>query len=192
MGDTLGDILRDTVIQVRHDDRKLVSVRTECRALILSVVDLRLVAVQNFPKAAALALHVAQTVEHIGQHRVTPSGRHGQRVAVLDHRPVRHTARRVDLQTVIVDVNVDLAAVDEIIAVRQRVDKRLVVAALDVFGQFLPRVGCFAPHHAGVALDERLAILNQREHTAGILGIVQRVHCAAAFVQPIPACAEQP
>ena len=70
LGDTLGDILRDTVIQVRHDDRKLVSVRTECRALILSVVDLRLVAVQNFPKAAALALHVAKAVEDIGQHRL--------------------------------------------------------------------------------------------------------------------------
>ena len=125
--DTLRDILGDTVIQVRHNDRKLVAVRTERRALILGVVNLRFVAVQNFPKAAALALHIAQTVEHIGQHRVAPGGRHGKRIAVLDHRPIRHSARRVDLQTVIVDVNVDLAAVDEIIAVRQRVDKRLVV-----------------------------------------------------------------
>lgn len=120
----LRDILGDTIIQVRHNDRKLVAVRTECGTLILGVVDLCLVAVQNFPKAAALALHIAQTVEHIGQHRVAPDGRHGKRVAVLDHRPVRHTARRVDLQPVIVDVNVDLATVDEIIAVRQRVDKR--------------------------------------------------------------------
>lgn len=32
----------------------------------------------------------------------------------------------------------------------------------------------------------------QREHTAGIPGIIQCVHCAAAFVQPVPACAEQP
>jgi len=87
---------------------------------------------------------------------------------------------------------VDLAAVDEIIAVRQRVDKRLVVAALDVFGQFLPRVGRLAPHHAGVALDERLTVFNQGKHTAGIFGIVQRVHRAAAFVQSVPACAEQP
>ena len=148
LGDILPDTLRDTVIQVRHNDRKLVAVRSECRALILGVVDLRFVAVQNFTEAAALALHIAQTVEHIGQHRVAPGGRHGKRVAVLDHRPIRHTARRVDLQTVIVDVNVDLAAVDEIIAVRQRVDKRLMVVALDVFGQFLPRVRRFAPHHA--------------------------------------------
>ena len=65
-GDTLRDILRDTIIQVRHNDRKLVAVRTECGTLILGVVDLRFVAVQNFPKAAALALHVAKAVEHIG------------------------------------------------------------------------------------------------------------------------------
>ena len=31
--DILGDILRDTIIQVRHNDRKLVAVRTERRAL---------------------------------------------------------------------------------------------------------------------------------------------------------------
>ena len=55
------------------------------------------IAVQNFPKAAALALHVAKAVERIGQHRVAPSGRHGKRITVLDHRPVRHTARRVNL-----------------------------------------------------------------------------------------------
>ena len=97
LGDILTDTLRDTVIQVRHNDRKLVAVRTECGTLILGVVDLRFVAVQNFPKAAALALHVAKAVEDIGQYRVAPGGRHGKRITVLDHRPVRHTARRVNL-----------------------------------------------------------------------------------------------
>ena len=81
LSDILTDILRDTVIQVRHNDRKLVSVRSECRALILGVVDLCLVAVQNFPKAAALALHIAQTVEHIGQRSAR-------------HPPCRKSARR--------------------------------------------------------------------------------------------------
>ena len=75
LGDILTDTLRDTVIQVRHNDRKLVAVRTERRGFARHEVDLRLVAVQNFPKAAALALHIAQTVEHIGQHRVAPGGR---------------------------------------------------------------------------------------------------------------------
>ena len=42
------------------------------------------------------------------------------------------------------------------------VDLCLMAAALDVFGQFLPRVGRLAPHHAGIALDERLAILNPK------------------------------
>ena len=78
--DILGDILTDTL-----------------RDTILGVVDLRFVAVQNFPKAAALALHVAKAVEHIGQYRVAPGGRHGKRITVLDHRPVRHTAWRVNL-----------------------------------------------------------------------------------------------
>ena len=72
MGDTLRDILRDTIIQVRHNNSELVAVRTECGALILGIVDLRFVAVQNFTEAATLALHIAQTVEHIGQHRVAP------------------------------------------------------------------------------------------------------------------------
>ena len=89
MGDTLGDILtdtlRDTVIQVWHNDCELVSVGTEHGALILSVVDLYLVTVQNFSEAAALALHVTKAVEHIGQHRVAPGGWHGKRVAVLYH-----------------------------------------------------------------------------------------------------------
>ena len=87
LGDTLGDILRDTVIQIRHDDRKLVAVRTECGALGLGVVDLHLVAVWDFAEAAALALHVAQPIEYVGQHRVAPGGRHSKRVTVLDHRP---------------------------------------------------------------------------------------------------------
>ena len=95
--DMLGDILRDTIIQIRHNDRKLVAVRTERRALVLGAVDLYLVAVQNLAKAAALALHIAQPSEHIGQHRVAPGGRHGKRVAVLNDRAVRHPARRVNL-----------------------------------------------------------------------------------------------
>ena len=83
--DILGDMLGDTVIQVRHDNRKLIAVRTERGALVLGIIDLDLLAVQNLPKAAALALHVAKAVEHIGQYRVAPGGRHGKRVAVLDH-----------------------------------------------------------------------------------------------------------
>ena len=39
LGDTLRDILGDTVIQVRHNDRKLVAVRTECGTLILGAAD---------------------------------------------------------------------------------------------------------------------------------------------------------
>lgn len=81
LGDILTDTLRDTVIQVRHNDRKLVAVRTECRAFILGVVDLCLVAVQNFTEAAALALHVAKAVEHIGQRSAR-------------HPPCRKSARR--------------------------------------------------------------------------------------------------
>ena len=72
----LEDTLRDIIIQVRHDDRELIVVRAECGALALGIVGLHLVAVQDFAEAAALALHVAQPIEHVGQHWVASGGRH--------------------------------------------------------------------------------------------------------------------
>ena len=74
-------LMTDSAVEDLYNDRKLVAVRTECRAFILGVVDLCLVAVQNFTEAAALALHVAKAVEHIGQRSAR-------------HPPCRKSARR--------------------------------------------------------------------------------------------------
>lgn len=43
--DILDDTLSDTIIQICHNNRKLVSVGMECRALVFCVVDLCLVAI---------------------------------------------------------------------------------------------------------------------------------------------------
>ena len=70
------------------------------------------------------------------------------------------------------------------------VDERLMITALNVIRHFLPRVRGLAPHLPCVAEDERLAIFQQGNQAPGILGVIQSIDNAAAFVLSVPPGAE--
>ena len=74
----------------------------------------------------------------------------------------------------------------------QRIDQRFKNASLTVFRHFDPGIGGLPPHGFHVTLHKAHAFIEQDNQTAGVFRTVERIHHAAAFVQSVPAGAEQP
>ena len=77
----------------------------------------RMVGFCDFLKAAALPLHIAQSAENIRKDGIEACGGNAGQIPFLYPRAVGHTTGRINGKTVIVNINVYLAAQYQIIAV---------------------------------------------------------------------------
>ena len=92
-------------------------------------------------------------------------GNAGQ-VSFLYSRTVRHTAGRINGKAVIVNINVYLAAQYQIVAVDQRIDKRLKNASFAVIRHFYAGVSGFLPAGFHIPLDKADALIEQDNQAA--------------------------
>ena len=70
---------------------------------------------RNFLKAAALPFHIAQPSENICKDGVAARGGNAGQIPFLYPCAVYHTTGRIDGETVIVDINMNLAAQNQIV-----------------------------------------------------------------------------
>ena len=85
----------------------------------------------------------------------------------------------------------NLAAQNQIIAMNQRIDKRLENAPLAVIRHFNARIGSLHPAHFHIPSDKTDPLIEQNNQAAGVFRAVERIDRAAAFVETVPARAEQ-
>ena len=68
---TLGDTLRDIIIQIRHNSDKACSVRAEIWLFILCIIRLKLIRINNLPKSATFSFHISKPFEYVRKQRIS-------------------------------------------------------------------------------------------------------------------------
>ena len=112
-------------------------------------------------------------------------------IAAMQPCAVCHTAGRIYGKTVIVNIDVNLAAQNQIIPIDQRIDKRLKNASFAVVRHFNAGVSGFLPAGFHIPLDKADTLIEQNDQAAGEFRTVKCIYHAAAFIKAVPACAEQ-
>ena len=140
-------------------------------------------------QAAATTLHVSHALEEVGQDGISAPALDGVFCRVGGKGSVvEHGSRRGYDAAVIVDIDVNLAAQHQVVAVDERIDQSLGYRALGETRLVDAVVGGLFPRDAVVALDECLTLAQQEKEASGKLGIVLGI----ILVQARPSRTEQP
>jgi len=170
---------------------KRAGIRIEFRLQLVAVIVSGAVGFRDFLKAAALTLHIAQPSENICKNRIAARGGNAGQIPFLYPCAVCHTSGRINGKTVIVNVDVNLAAQNQIIPMDQRIDKRLKNAPLAVVGHLNTRIGGFLPACFHIPLNKTDTLIEQNDQAARVFRAVKCIYHTAAFIKAVPACAEQ-
>ena len=142
-------------------------------------------------KSAALTLHVAQSAENIGKDGIAAGGGNVGYIPFLYPCAVCHATGRSNGKAVIINVDMDFAAQNQIVTVDQSIDESFKNASLTIIGHFNTGVGSFLPTGFHIPLYEAYTLIEQNNQAAGILCAVKRIHHTAAFIKTVPASTEQ-
>lgn len=118
---TVGDQVE---VHIFQHDAKIGAGGMEFRAQLLGVAGELFRLADDFPQTAAAALHKFHSVEQISNDWITAHGADRVDVAILDRLALKHAARRLDLQPVVVHVDVDLAAAHNVVPMDRPITSR--------------------------------------------------------------------
>ena len=101
----------------------------------------------------------SNATEDICKDGIPAFGRHPHDIPVLHVYPVKHSAGRVDFQSIIKHIDVDFTANHKVITMDQGVDDTFSYRAFRVVRKFNPTIWFFKPSLVGVAVHECFPLL---------------------------------
>lgn len=173
------------MIQVIQRDQERACIGIEFRLQFVTVIVGGTVGFRDLLKSTALAFHIAQSTENIGKDGIVACGRNIGYISFMYPCSVCHATGRSNGKAVIVNVNMDFVAQNQIITVEQRIDQSFKNA------YFNTGIGCFLPTGFHIPLYKAYALIEQNNQAAGILCTVKRIHHATTFIKTVLSSTEQ-
>ena len=147
------------VVHILQHNAEICCCGAEFRAQFFSVPGELFCFTDDLTQAAAAAFHEAHAVKEISDHGIAAHGSNRVDVAILDGLAFEHATRRLDFQTIIIHVNVDLTAAHDIISMDQGIDQGLSHGAACIVWLVHTILCLLLKAHLGIVADEIAAVL---------------------------------